>query len=550
MTTDDDGPMLEELFTDGGVSEDGVVWDGFVDLEHAILNEFNPDQDRDDHGRWVKQELGSEWTERSKELDGMSKRQLAGEVARYTQARGGTHTVSDYMILSHEELRHLVDLVEKNDHIHSVFSANAESFFSTCERDEHGWCTPGGGAGRTMTDDKILEMVLHQTLVGDVVSSFSEDGKFKDEVIEKMSVQDRVALMQLHGKIYHDPAHQVFFDPRRYRYSTPEEKAVQKSWDAFRDEAKNGKWSGEKILEEGLSRGLLSRKQFEGGNDSYRIGNSRVFSGAQILKGLDEGQRKELVEGYVNLKGKTGVGFDAIELRKAGWSTKEVEGFADALQEKGFSAARWHAEKSEYDQRDAMAQSLAFYSKDYDNFRSGLYSDWSIISNSQGAVSAREIANDIWKHEGGEFHRPTGHGREEGLYSPRAVENLKRMKAETEAYYKKKLKTDDLKSKPLELTRGIGGNVSSYSPSSVESWTTDERTVARFGKLMEQDGKWAALRTTVTYDDVLWSYQTAKGAPGWPAEKDLKGKKEFVTLGRGISSVDVDNHSESRKGRY
>jgi hypothetical protein len=47
------------------------------------------------------------------------------------------------------------------------------------------------------------------------------------------------------------------------------------------------------------------------------------------------------------------------------------------------------------------------------------------------------------------------------------------------------------------------------------------------------------LETDATYADVLWTYESVHGKPGWPEEKDLKGKKEYVLLGGGIRSVKV-----------
>jgi hypothetical protein len=58
--------------------------------------------------------------------------------------------------------------------------------------------------------------------------------------------------------------------------------------------------------------------------------------------------------------------------------------------------------------------------------------------------------------------------------------------------------------------------------------------------MMARDDDYSALRTTVTYRDVLWSYQSAKGYPGWPEESELKGKREYVILGRSIKAVEVE----------
>ncbi len=69
------------------------------------------------------------------------------------------------------------------------------------------------------------------------------------------------------------------------------------------------------------------------------------------------------------------------------------------------------------------------------------------------------------------------------------------------------------------------------------------------GKTMSLNDEYSALKTTVKYKDVLWSYESAKGKPGWPPEDQLKGKKEFVLLGASVSNIEVDHRSPTSRGR-
>ena len=128
--------------------------------------------------------------------------------------------------------------------------------------------------------------------------------------------------------------------------------------------------------------------------------------------------------------------------------------------------------------------------------------------------------------------------------------NLKRtlelLHDETASFYTKKLTKKsnpdpDLSKAFVKVRRGIGGHFDEYSPAPIESWTTDARTPDRFGKMMaSRDMKYSVLSAEVQLDHVLFSYESAAGQPGWPAEEALKGKKEFVILGGGLNNLTVD----------
>ena len=121
---------------------------------------------------------------------------------------------------------------------------------------------------------------------------------------------------------------------------------------------------------------------------------------------------------------------------------------------------------------------------------------------------------------------------------------VKELKAETDAFYKNKFKKKsdpdpDLSQKYVDIYRGVGG-WQEYTPAAVESWTTQQSTANKFGKMMSSrpegsrygsQKEYSLLSSKVPYNDIVWSYESVKGKYGWPDDKELKGKKEFVVMG-------------------
>lgn len=222
----------------------------------------------------------------------------------------------------------------------------------------------------------------------------------------------------------------------------------------------------------------------------------------------------------------------------------ESEGKQDIDYKSGLSVARVQAWR---------------FTKNYDAFVSGFASSWAMTG---GGVDAQQVMNTVSKN----IPQNTGKSfwtRERSNYKPaqfdeqRMSEHFKTLKHKTEEFYKQKLGKKnaanfDLSTRTLEIMRGVGGNVEAYMPSPVESWTTDKPTVKRFGKLMAEGGSirfhsrrssglkvgtYSLLKAKITYNDILFSYETMKDVPGWPAEKNLKGKKEFVPFGGALTDI-------------
>jgi hypothetical protein len=353
-----------------------------------------------------------------------------------------------------------------------------------------------------------------------------------------MTPEDRVAILDAGHKV----GDGLYLRTDRYDYKGD----GYKRYDAFEKDAKAAGWSHQEILDKGIERGLISREKTADFNTG--VGSGYTHDMQEILGGLDAGGRDRFETALLASSLKVGAVPDIQGLVNAGWTEKELERFADRVQASGGRAANW-GESEVYKRADDLAGDLAFYSKDYESFRTELYKGWSIAGSSTTSKTARAVAEQAFPLEGGQYYQPVMDSYEKEFrgtfdpttaFSPRAVENMRALKAETDAFYKVKNKGVD---KPLDLVRGVGGHSAAYTPGAVESWTTDKRTAERFGKMMSnQKDEYSTLSTRVTHADVLWSWQSAAGKPGWPAEKDLKGKKEFVILGSRVKRVEV-NHA-------
>jgi len=256
-------------------------------------------------------------------------------------------------------------------------------------------------------------------------------------------------------------------------------------------------------------------------------------------------------------------------------STPEWEAWADALEEVAEGnplATREFDGKAVVDSESALTGARSHvwaYTKNYDVFLSGMASNWAITGDgtSSQLILCKTSKKIATQNQGKSFWQPPTESQRfikeqakhrEQCSEERVAEHVKRLKSSTAEFYKQKLgkkkaATFDLKSKELSIQRGVGGDVSTYMPSPVESWTTDKNTAKKFGNLMaktppgarsrfgQKSGQvYTILTAKVTYDDILFSWETMKDVPGWPAEKNLKGKKEFVPFGGALRDVTAE----------
>jgi len=273
------------------------------------------------------------------------------------------------------------------------------------------------------------------------------------------------------------------------------------------------------------------------GDKGHKIGNVAIdLSG--VTKNLNKKQVDEFIKKLpylmIQVIGKLD-GLDSGDLEKV-LSVSQLEQLSDnfdLISKKDFSTReRLFSER----------EKLGKYSKIYEVSLAELLSGWAVSHGTDSSKIIKSISEKLFNKEHIQFYS----GEKSGLkdkykvdkdYSSRLIEHVKRLKAETESYYQKKFKDKDLKRHSLTVFRGIGDNVEVYTPASVESWTSDKKTAIRFAKMMSKIGIGSVIKTTVTYNDVLWSYKSVKNMYGWPDEKELKGKKEFVILGSSVKEV-------------
>jgi hypothetical protein len=396
---------------------------------------------------------------------------------------------------------------------------------------------PEGGqftsAGRDYTDTDLRKRIeqAHFSLLANGVFSGRDDVRVD---LSTMKPADRLAALQVARSEIN-----LFYSKERYG-------SRMAAYDAF---LKKYAADPEGGLAEGLASGLITREK--AGEFTYSVASS--FPYRNVLDGLDAAGRDEFERGLVEVLKTGSTPFDASahDLSRAGWTHAELERFADRVQAAGGTFPKWTSE-NKYPAIHKLAGDLAFFTRDYESFRMEAFSGWASVHGSDTAVTLRAAAEEAFPSTNGTtFYRVSAIRGEQGvekLYSQRAVENIRKLKAETESFYLSKFKGKDPAGKPLEVYRGVGGHIEAYAPGSIESWTRDSRTVKRFGLMMSDDrtgNQYSALRTKVTYNDVLWSYESAAGKPGWPEEEVLKGKKEFVLIGQRLREVE----SEKREGK-
>ena len=396
---------------------------------------------------------------------------------------------------------------------------------------------PEGGqftsAGRDYTDTDLRKRIeqAHFSLLANGVFSGRDDVRVD---LSTMKPADRLAALQVARSEIN-----LFYSKERYG-------SRMAAYDAF---LKKYAADPEGGLADGLASGLITREK--AGEFTYSVASS--FPYRNVLDGLDAAGRDEFERGLVEVLKTGSTPFDASahDLSRAGWTHAELERFADRVQAAGGTFPKWTSE-NKYPAIHKLAGDLAFFTRDYESFRMEAFSGWASVHGSDTAVTLRAAAEEAFPSTNGTtFYRVSAIRGEQGvekLYSQRAVENIRKLKAETESFYLSKFKGKDPAGKPLEVYRGVGGHIEAYAPGSIESWTRDSRTVKRFGLMMSDDrtgNQYSALRTKVTYNDVLWSYESAAGKPGWPEEEVLKGKKEFVLIGQRLREVE----SEKREGK-
>jgi hypothetical protein len=185
------------------------------------------------------------------------------------------------------------------------------------------------------------------------------------------------------------------------------------------------------------------------------------------------------------------------------------------------------------------------YMKNYDDFLPEFVSQWTMVGGTPAyRRSYAAIGNQLMNRSVSKFWMGKAPlTLSEQIPSENLKKNLLELHARTQAFYEKKFATKrepkpDLSTKTMMVQRGVAGHPDDYTPAPVESWTVDKNTPKRFGELMsspKDDNRYSILTAEVPVSSVLMSYESLKGV--WPAEKDLKGKKEIVVLGGALRQI-------------
>ena len=193
------------------------------------------------------------------------------------------------------------------------------------------------------------------------------------------------------------------------------------------------------------------------------------------------------------------------------------------------------------------------WTKNYDVFLSGFAGSWAFMHGTEGQRVVQSVAKSVFpQNTDKSFWIPKQifrTERETPFHEERVAGHLKQLKKNTEAFYKKRFKRkglgDDLSKIELKIHRGVAGAIQVYTPAAAESWSLSNKTPTVFGRMMRMDAgspSYTILEAAVTYNDILFSWETMKTVPGWPPDTALKGKKEVVPLGGALKHVTAEIH--------
>jgi hypothetical protein len=395
---------------------------------------------------------------------------------------------------------------------------------------------PKESSGRTKTDDQIRQEIHHQDVMSLFEDSFSQKqprpltGFEPADLLRMVDIasEGHQAKYKFVKERWHvrTEASKVFPEPSKENPEVIERYLLSKGFIAERKPDEVSDWRTTE-LKANLNRGLMTD----------------ALSKQQIMK------LTEIMPEYLKSNtAKYAMRLDTDFLKEKDFADDEVMAYADRL-----ARARENTDLTpEQKERLRSAESEVWhFSKSYEAVLPELLSGWSISGGTRAQKIIQKVSEKAFStNDNGlsEFWQdPNNMWADKMTYShDRMAKHLRMLKSETEAFYKaklasKKMPNPDLSQIPIKLMRGVGGYVEAYTPAGAESWTTDKSTPKRFGKLMSRsrDKEYSVLETDATYADVLWTYESVHGKPGWPEEKDLKGKKEYVLLGGGIRSVKV-----------
>jgi len=419
---------------------------------------------------------------------------------------------------------------------------------------DHDQSSHGGkGGARNKTDDEIRQNIQDQRLLSSIYKSdyYGDDDSKKGYIInfEEMTVSDRLKFAEMNAQ--RSPTGQKH-DPGE----VPPEFAFTGYNFSIRDKVPKG-------LSADQLRAYLKEHNFTRDPEGvpYTYYPKINISGNDLIRGLSDAEKDEFVEEFPkSSKRAIDAGKYQVEInpdRDTGLSISQWEKLSDNFETvSGYNGLKLKDGQVDYSNgMDVQKIHLGEFSKDREVALTSLLSGWAITG---GGISEQKIIREVSAglfpaNKGVLFYDSTEPGIDPGkkLYSKtRMAEHFAALKTETEDFYKKKFakKSDpnpDLSMKTVEVWRGVGGHFDDYIPSAAESWSAQKSSANKFGKMTSQGGrdwgtrsagKYTLVAAKVSYNDVLWSYESVKGKYGWPDDKELKGKKEHVIIGGALKS--------------
>ena len=384
-----------------------------------------------------------------------------------------------------------------------------------------GGSAPGGGSSRSMSDSEIKSKLNDDRLL----TSFSEG--FKPD-FAGMSVEDRLRYYELAPS---ERGHPPEFTYTKYDFQikNPPENATP-------DELR--KW---------LKDQDVVKPHTEG---DYKTPKIRVEPN-DLLVGLNNNQKDEFVEKFPpTLKNMVDANYgpyaNEYRPRRGELSINQVERLSDNFV-KITGTSGFETDKIYENILDSQKRMLGPFSSNKDVALTEVLSSWAITG---GGIEAQHIIRETSASTfdvNSDIKFYTGENYEAPFYSPtRMGAHILSLKNETEQFYKAKFATKrnpnpDLSAKFIDVYRGIGGHPIAYTPSAIESWTTQKSSANKYGKMMsDRKDAYSLLSSKVSYNNVLWTYESVKGKYGWPPESELKGKKECALFGGTIQDISME----------
>jgi len=384
---------------------------------------------------------------------------------------------------------------------------------------------------RNLSDGQIRQRILDDKLTNSLYKEYGADVK-----TEGMSVNDRLAYMKMYAEI------------------PPEFAFTEYSWQVAKDIPKD--LSPEQIREVLKEKGLTVPITPETDSKvAYNapMGNRTTYV-EPYIKGLSESEKDAFLERYpATIREIADSGHFTPSLNPADFTTKQMEALADRFE--AMSPGKTGLSYS--DKFEARYRDVAMYSNNKDIALESLLAGWAVAGGGPTQALVHSLAKEAFsQNQGRMFYDPqlsSGSSIKKSYSQERLTGHLQSLYSDTQQYYSDKLgkKYDAAE---VTLFRGVGGRIENYTAAAAESWSLQRGTADRFGKMMSkpadttggflrtrsQPYEYTIVQTKASIKDILWTYESVKGKYGWPEEKDLKGKKEYVVLGGGVKSVQAE----------